>query len=452
MKYRKVLDKIGLDKTVAYSSGARVIQAFTGFTTLLFVAHFLTGEEQGYYYTFLSIQALQIFFELGLTGSLIQFVAHEASYLSLEGTDFVGPNEYRSRLASLLRFSVRWYAVISVLFFVFVLAAGCLFFYKISGQSTYVSWELPFLLLTFGTSTALFISPIRSYLTGIGKIQEMNKIGFWQQIIYPFFVWGSFLLGAKLYTLGIGSVINTAIWLIYVYRTKLLLILKSNYKEHVTSKVKYMTEIFPFQWRIAISWISLYFTSYFFNPVLFAAEGPVVAGQMGMTITVLAGIQTLSFSWLNAKIPYYCQLIALHKYNELDSQFNTTLRQMLGVCLALLSSTCAGIVGLQGLNSIGIGGDIGGRFLYGIPLLLMCMSYFCTSIINAWESYCRCHKQEPYFIYSIVNGILCCVSSIVFGRIYGVYGITVSYSLICVLGIPWTYYIYRESRRKWHSM
>ena len=213
-----------------------------------------------------------------------------------------------------------------------------------------------------------------------------------------------------------------------------------------------MTEIFPFQWRIAVSWISLYFTSYFFNPVLFAAEGPIVAGQMGMTITVLAGIQTLSFSWLNTKVPHYCLLIAQHKYNALDSQFNTTLWQMLGVCFVLLGFTYIGIIGLQNLDGSSMGGEIGSRFLYGLPLQLMFVSYFCTSIINAWETYCRCHKREPYFIYSTVNGILCCVSTIVFGRMYGVYGITISYGVICFLGIPWTYYIYKESRRKWHSV
>lgn len=73
--------KLGVDKSIAYSSGARVVQAFTGVASILFIAQFLTKTEQGFYYTFGSIIAIQIFFELGLTNIITQYVAHEASHL-----------------------------------------------------------------------------------------------------------------------------------------------------------------------------------------------------------------------------------------------------------------------------------------------------------------------------------------------------------------------------------
>ena len=99
--------KIGIDKSIAYSSGARVVQAFTGVGSVFFISTFLTGVEQGFYYTFGSILALQVFFELGLTGIMTQYVAHEASHLVLnKNGEYQGEERYKSRLASLVRFCI----------------------------------------------------------------------------------------------------------------------------------------------------------------------------------------------------------------------------------------------------------------------------------------------------------------------------------------------------------
>jgi hypothetical protein len=72
---KNVSNKIGIDSAIAFTILSRIIQAGGGVITLLFVAKFLTKIEQGYYYTFGSILAIQIFFELGLSGIITQFVA-----------------------------------------------------------------------------------------------------------------------------------------------------------------------------------------------------------------------------------------------------------------------------------------------------------------------------------------------------------------------------------------
>ena len=48
-------------------------------------------------------------------------------------------------------------------------------------------------------------------------------------------------------------------------------------------RVDWRTEIWPFQWRLAVSWLCGYFTFQLFNPILFAVRGPIEAGQMGDT-------------------------------------------------------------------------------------------------------------------------------------------------------------------------
>ena len=95
---RRLGQKIGIDKSIAYASTTRVIQAAGGIITALFIARFLTGVEQGFYYTFSSILAIQTFFELGMNGIITQYVAHEVSHLQWEGHHLQGERMYRSRL------------------------------------------------------------------------------------------------------------------------------------------------------------------------------------------------------------------------------------------------------------------------------------------------------------------------------------------------------------------
>lgn len=83
-------DKLGVDKAIFYTLVGRSLGIPVSVLTIFFIARYLSPEEQGYYYTFGSIVALQVFFELGLTGIITQFVAHEASHLSWNGRVFVG--------------------------------------------------------------------------------------------------------------------------------------------------------------------------------------------------------------------------------------------------------------------------------------------------------------------------------------------------------------------------
>ena len=124
--------KIGMDKSIAYTSGSRIIQGFTGVASVFFITTFLTGVEQGFYYTFGSILALQVFFEMGLTGIMTQYVAHEASHLQLvDNCHYVGEQKYQSRLASLVHFCIKWYGVLAILIFVFLIVVGFFYFSRL---------------------------------------------------------------------------------------------------------------------------------------------------------------------------------------------------------------------------------------------------------------------------------------------------------------------------------
>lgn len=449
---RKTLIKIGIDQTIAFTLISKIIQAGGGIATLAFVARFLTKAEQGYYYTFGSILAIQIFFELGLCNIIIQFVAHENATLSWrDNATFEGPLEAISRLSSLLRFTIKWFAVISILFIVGLLITGYIFFSKFGNVNDFVEWKGPWLLLALTTALALFAAPVMAYLEGLGKMREVAKVRVLQQIIQLPLMLILFSFGFKLYSAPIAYTIALSVIPVWIFLGIPKKIFKNIWKRIGDHKVDYRKEIFPFQWKIAVSWISGFFIFQLFNPVLFATEGAVVAGQMGMTITVLNAILMLTLSWVSTKVPTFSVLIARRQYIELDKLFNTALIQstilnVFGLCVFFF------LVFVLRHFQIAINGKpFGDRFLDYKSMLFMAIPITLNHIIAAWATYLRCHKKEPMLVQSIVIAVMCSASTFIFGYAFGVTGITAGYLVISFVSFAWTYFTFKTNKHSWHE-
>ena len=107
---KKIATRFGLDKAILFTSSSSILGAFGSVVSIILVVKYLTGVEQGFYYTFGSIVAIQIFFELGLNGIITQYVAHEVAHLKWQSDHVLhGESKYISRLSSLLHFSLKWY-------------------------------------------------------------------------------------------------------------------------------------------------------------------------------------------------------------------------------------------------------------------------------------------------------------------------------------------------------
>ena len=447
-----ITKKIGVDKAIFFTLLSRGLQAGTAFFTIFFIAKNLSPEEQGFYYTFGSIVAIQVFFELGLTGIITQFVAHEAVHLRFnERFEIEGEDSYKSRLSSLLRFCAKWYFVLACLIFATLGIVGYVFFSKYSVEHKDVQWFLPWMLLSVGTAMNLLIAPIISFLEGLGKVKEVAQMRLAQQIAYPIIVWGGVSVGSKLFVSGADAIMRVFVLVFMIYKFNFFKILKSIWLVNQSEQISYMKEIFPYQWRIALSWISGYFVFQLFNPVLFATEGAKVAGQMGMTIMALNGIQALTLSWMNTKVPRLSGYIAVKDYLSLDSLFRKTMRPMLLVGTCLLCFFVGFIYLVKARDVVLLGTCLGDRFLPMLPLCLMAWATWTNIPINGWAIYLRCHKKEPLLVNSVVMGILCCASTFVFGTIYGLYGIVFGYALLRIVSLTWIHYTFVVKREQWHN-
>ena len=169
-----------------------------------------------------------------------------------------------------------------------------------------------------------------------------------------------------------------------------------------------------------------------------------------MTLQILNAIQAFSMSWLNTKVPLYSKLIALKDYLQLDKIFNKSLSQMVIVCVFLLVSFFT-IVWILNIKQLQFNGNIlADRFLSCLPLLLMMIPVFLNQYTSSWATYLRCHKREPFLVISVCGGLADGLSTFIFGKYFGLYGVTLGYCVLTILFFPWGFWIYKTKKKEWH--
>ena len=438
---------IGLDRAIAFTVLARGWSTLAGVATVLLIARFLTPAEQGYYYTFSSLVALQVVFELGFSFVILQLAAHERAHLHIQDDGSIaGDRVAHSRLASVLQKAVRWYTAGALLMAVALLPAGFHFFVAHRQPGAPISWQLPWIAAVLATTFTFQMDPLFSFLEGCGRIPQVARMRFTQAFAGSLMAWTALCLHHGLFAPAMiisGQAIAGGCFL-FTQRRLLLPLLRHTTSVHIVS---WRREIWPFQWRIAISWLCGYFIFQLFNPVLFAYRGATEAGRMGMSLTVASALSSVAISWMSTKASPFGTLVARHEYGTLDRLFFRTLWQS-----ALLLAAGA-VVLLLGLAVVAQ------RFPYlavrvlPLPVFgLLLATVFCNHIYISEALYLRAHKREPFLPFSIAIGILTACGTLFMGKFWGAQGVILGYFCTSgIFGLAFGTYIFITKRRQWHK-
>jgi O-antigen/teichoic acid export membrane protein len=437
----------GLNRAIGLTVLARGWSSIAGLVTLLLIARSLTPDEQGYYYTFGSLVALQIVFELGFSFVIQQMASHEWAHLRIAPEGLIsGDARAHARLASVLQKSVRWYSLAAVMLFAGLLAAGLHFFSMYGRTGDPVPWRLPWVLVSLAASLAFQIDPIFAFLEGCGFVPEVARTRFYQALAGSLLGWGALLTHHGLFAPAVvilGQTLTGGSWL-WGRRHMLLGLLGHPVGVH---RIAWFTEVWPFQWRIAVSWISGYFIFQLFNPVLFAYWGPVAAGQMGMSLSIGTAIMSVSIAWISTKSPQFGALIATKRYAELDHVFFRALVQSCIVCV----SGCVAAFAIT-LYLYRHGSPFAHRLLNPWQLSLLLSTITINQLVFAEALYLRAHKQEKFLLISVWNAILMTGSTYFLGKSFGATGMMAGYLAInAVVGLGLGSFTFLKYRTLWHA-
>lgn len=419
------------------------------------IAHDLRPQEQGFYYTFWSVIGLYVFCELGLDFVITQFTSHEMAHLqwTAQGT-LSGPEPAKGRVAALLGRALVWYGGAAALVLGVLLPGGLYFFshtYVQNPAAAAVWWRIPWIMLAAFTVLNLAASPLFAILEGCGRIAEIAVVRTGQNMAASAAVWLVLARGGGLLAVAAFQAAYFAtgcVWLLRRYGRffgDLLAIAPQRYSGHA-SALSWRTEVWPFQWRIALSSISNYLVFQLFNPVLFATHGPVAAARMGMSLSLCNSLLTAAMTWMTTKAAPFGAWAAARRWADLDRSFFRTFRQSAAVLMA------AGVLLWLGVALVRARYPrLAERVLdpgsFAVLLLAMVLNHavFCQA------QYLRAHKQEPFFALLLGAGLLSVLLAAALARPFGAAGMAVGYLGCSLLTLIAGTRIFLKKRQVWHA-
>ena len=433
----------GVDGAVGYTALARVCSIVSSVGNVLLLVKFLSPIEQGYYYTLLSLVLLQSVLELGFSFVIQQYAAHESVHCVLFRDGRVeGDETAHSRLASVLQLAARWYLVAAIAIAVVLLPVGFAFFSHKSEAHGHVAWQGPWIAVVMATAASFLVAPIYSFLDGCGQIRQVAKARFSQAAVVLVACWGTIISGHGLYAPAMVSVGIVAIAITFLFPRRKLLFGLLSYSSRGKA-VSWRYEIWPFQWKLAVSWFCTYFIAQMFTPVLFLARGPIEAGRMGMSINIVAYLPVLVLSWISTKATPFGQLIKLGRLEELDRLFFRTFRQSLSLLVLMIFGCMAGVIVVRHVAP-----RLAARMETPTIFAFLLVTAISTFAVQSMGIYLRSFKEEPFLIQSMVVACLTAISVVVAAPRWGSLGVAASYFVSSgIVGVGTAVVIFRAKRQ-----
>ena len=434
------ITNLNIEKGVFSNLSLRVLQIFTQLILIFSISYKFSAVELGYYYVLNSYAGMSIFFELGMSAVIMQNAAHESAKFSKEDM-YLDVEGAKSKISSLFYFICKWQVIASLLFLIIIYSSSFYFFdVKQVYQNTQINWQKPLMILLLSISMSIIMNGIYSFLEGCLFIYEISIVRIIQNLsfiaLFVIFIFSD--LGLLAY--GLAQLSSILVAIIFLYNQKVFQVLKSLVKTKTDNRdFNWMRDIFPLQWRVALSSISGYFIFQVADLFAFKYQGPILSGQLGFTMSLINGIFIVSNAWTASRSPLYSNLVANNKIHELQILFRKTLISSLGTFGFLaISFLVFKIIIIDYFKLI-----FSGRLLDNFGTVCIFLYSICNVIISAVAAYCRSNKEEPFLAPSVFGAFWGIMTSFVALKYLSMPWFCVV--LVCnnfFIGIPWAAVIY----------
>lgn len=367
-------------KAALYHNATIAIKAMSGPITFIFLAESFTELEQGVFFAFLSIGALQLLFEAGMTTSFVQHIASERR-----------SNDGSAIYFGYLKASLIW-CVFSALFFYWAALFFSLYVFSSFSQEL---WLLQIKAFLFCLSLNILFSFIYVIKEGQGYVSLVYQTRFVGAILSVLFLWLSLFLEAGLYALAAGQL---GLLAPLIVRKKTWQIIYSLFNaEHSNIKLA-VTRLAGFQVRLTAVWITGYL--YWNSPILilFKFVDPSYAGKFGLTFSLMNAINQIGQGWLTTKRVFIGTMIA-------DKQIFEAGRYFRKISTLSVSTVAAGLI-FTVVSSVVLGDYLFfPRALNSKEFLVMAVYFIMLCRLSNLATYTRCYKYEPLFLLFLVMNL-----------------------------------------------
>ncbi len=367
---------------------------------MIFVVSFcLNRIEQGIYYTMNSLIGLQVFFELGVNFAVVQLVAHEMARIDWRGGCLEGDTDSKKRLASIVVYCARWILWVCPCCILLIGPSGYLFLSHggVGGLKVFGTW-FAMAIITGGN---LIINMLLAVLEGANQMADVAYIRLLQVLVSSLVAGCGLFFGLGLMAIALGLFSSAVLGFCLVWFRYASFFYAIWEARDQSMRVSFANEIWPFQWRIAISWACGYLIFQAFVPMLFAFHGPVEAGQLGMTLQITGGITSVASVWVSTRAPIFARYIALNDMGALRAAFRAVFWRSVILMILACGLVALGIWFVQTRFP-----DRGSRILPIWAFLVLCVVALANHINASQAFLLRCFKKEPFLIVSIANAVI----------------------------------------------
>ena len=429
------------DRAVMVTILSRVLGIITAPLSLFFTIQYLSDAERGYHYTFFSLLGFSALFDGGVSFSAQQFISREAAHLRVSRHHRLeGSAEGVARLSALFRQTCRWYSRAALAFGVLLLAGGGVFFWATAQDD--LPWQIPWLLCVATAAVSLATSPLTSLITGIGRVVSIAASNAARSIASAAALCGLLACGAGLYAGPVSGLAGFLVWLLSMLMRWLPLVRQTALCESAADPINWRAQVWPMQWRMAVSIACGFFIFRAITPVVFSTCGPIEAGKFGLTQMAIDFAAQVSSSWLAVRTPLMAKLHSLRSAAALDRLFQSTF-------WISVAGYCGCIV--MGMGFLWLLRPLHPRlvnaFLEPTPFALLAAWTLSNQIVAVLAAYCRTAGNEPFMALSIASAVATLLGSIGLGWIAGMQGVTIWLALHnALVFVPWAWFIYRHMR------
>lgn len=419
-----------------------LISLIRGPIVMLLVPLFLTKLEQGYWYTIGSLSALSTFADLGFGTLVGQFSAHEFSKLRFDkNLRYDGEKNDIERIASLYKYVLKWALCVCVIAYPIIMGAGIA---VLNSHGDMETWIAPWIIYMLAGGFSFIVRISLSFFEGCNLISKIQTNYAISSIALAGVTIGMLVGKCGLYALAIPAVISFLInfvLMFIVFRHAIIQLLKTKIVHNYHWGRNFLSLI----WKYAISWASGYFIFQIYTPLAYIVYDPIIAGEVGITMTLIQACFTIANTFNAMFVPKINISVANREWGKAEGLCKKGL--LLSMPLYVLGATII-------MLGLGLGqGKIAlfDRFLPVSIAVVLIVAWFLQIPINTIATYGRAHKQEPFLIISVVGSLFTLGSTVLFMYTLPINYIFVGFALSNVVSTVIFIFMYYKQKEKWHQ-
>jgi hypothetical protein len=414
---------------VLFALLTRGLQGAVMLVAMLGIHHFLSQQEQGLFFVFVSLGVLLQLGEFGVAYATLQTATHLAAAGEI------------SRLAQVQRQARRLNLLLMGAALAVVGSLGLFLFARRADISpSEVAWIAPWLAFVVAAFAAQIANLEVVLIEGSLSPTVAWRIRFFQEVLAGGAFIAALLGGAGLWSLAV----------LWATRAAVAGFLTGSARSLPTTGVvgdanmfNWKADAWPFQWKIGLSYLSGFLIFQAINPIVLVEKGTIVAGKVGISLAMMNMVLAISTVWPLSQASRYGRMITNEQFGQLRREF----------WLVTFGSTAFTVLLTLGVLSALQLLTVLQPFLARTADLIATAAFLATAVVHhivlCIAVLLRAERREPLLAASIMGGLLNVVVIWMAARHGDLHAIALANLGCAAIGIPIAAAYYRRCTVRW---